>query len=91
MEGGHVPVAQLDKASDYESEDWGFESLQGLTFFVFGGGRTPQRPSPDRAALPHRFPGWISGACSVMVIIGASQALDPGSIPGRRTADLLGH
>ena len=32
---GHVPVAQLDKASDYESEDWGFESLQGLTFFVF--------------------------------------------------------
>ena len=24
-----VPVAQLDKASDYESEDWGFESLQG--------------------------------------------------------------
>ena len=25
----HVPVAQLDKASDYESEDWGFESLQG--------------------------------------------------------------
>ena len=25
------------------------------------------------------------GACSVMVIIDASQALDPGSIPGRRT------
>ena len=25
-----VPVAQLDKASDYESEDWGFKSLQGL-------------------------------------------------------------
>ena len=23
-----VPVAQLDKASDYESEDWGFKSLQ---------------------------------------------------------------
>ena len=21
-----VPVAQLDKASDYESEDWGFKS-----------------------------------------------------------------
>ena len=32
---GHVPVAQLDKASDYESEDWGFESLQGLIFFNF--------------------------------------------------------
>ena len=24
-----VLVAQLDKASDYESEDWGFKSLQG--------------------------------------------------------------
>ena len=31
------------------------------------------------------IPAWsISSACSVMVIIGASQALDPGSIPGRR-------
>ena len=29
-----VPVAQLDKASDYESEDWGFKSLQGY-FFCF--------------------------------------------------------
>ena len=36
-----VPVAQLDKASDYESEDWGFKSLQGYVFFFFrlrGGG-----------------------------------------------------
>ena len=24
-----VPVAQLDKASDYESEEWGFKSLKG--------------------------------------------------------------
>ena len=33
-----VLVAQLDKASDYESEDWGFKSLQGylLLFFFFG-------------------------------------------------------
>ena len=30
----HVLVAQLDKASDYESEDWGFKSLQGY-FFIF--------------------------------------------------------
>ena len=30
-------------------------------------------------------PGVPLGACSVMVIIDASQALDPGSIPGRRT------
>ena len=27
-----VLVAQLDKASDYESEDWGFKSLQGYLF-----------------------------------------------------------
>ena len=32
------------------------------------------------------IPAWsIASACSVMVIIGASQALDPGSIPGRRS------
>ena len=32
------------------------------------------------------IPAWsIVSACSVMVIIDASQALDPGSIPGRRT------
>ncbi len=29
-----VPVAQLDKASDYESEDWGFKSLQGYFFII---------------------------------------------------------
>ena len=29
---GNVLVAQLDKASDYESEDWGFKSLQGYIF-----------------------------------------------------------
>ena len=27
-----VPVAQLDKAPDYESGDWGFKSLQGYFF-----------------------------------------------------------
>ena len=32
----------------------------------------------------------MNGACSVMVIIGASQALDPGSIPGRRSATFWG-
>ena len=32
----------------------------------------------------------VVGACSVMVIIGASQALDPGSIPGRRIAAFWG-
>ena len=31
-----VPVAQLDKAPDYESGDWGFKSLQGY-FFAAGG------------------------------------------------------
>ena len=31
----------------------------------------------------------VAGACSVMVIIGASQALDPGSIPGRRRTGAL--
>ena len=26
----------MDKASDFESEDWGFESLCGLSFLNFG-------------------------------------------------------
>ena len=30
-----VPVAQLDKASDYESEDWGFKSLQGYVLLLY--------------------------------------------------------
>ena len=33
----YVLVAQLDKASDYESEDWGFKSLQGYFFISFSG------------------------------------------------------
>ena len=32
-----------------------------------------------------RSPPGVFSACSVMVIIDASQALDPGSIPGRRS------
>ena len=32
-----------------------------------------------------RSPPGVYSARSVMVIIGASQALDPGSIPGERT------
>ena len=35
-----VLVAQLDKASDYESEDWGFKSLQGYVFIVLRSGTT---------------------------------------------------
>ena len=30
----NVPVAQLDKASDCESEDWGFKSLQGYFLYL---------------------------------------------------------
>ena len=41
-----VLVAQLDKASDYESEDWGFKSLQGY-FFIFG----TWNPTAPRASL----------------------------------------
>ena len=75
MLGAHVSVAQLDKASDYESEDWGFESLQGYVF-NFNGKIT--------ICFLTSCPFCSPSACSVMVIIGASQALDPGSIPGRR-------
>ena len=42
-----VPVAQLDKASDYESEDWGFKSLQG--YFLFFSGPHVRPPLPGVA------------------------------------------
>ena len=38
----------------------------------------------SRFGLAAASPAASRSACSVMVIIGASQALDPGSIPGRR-------
>ena len=70
----HVLVAQLDKASDYESEDWGFKSLQGY-FFIF-----LQTLGCDRC--------WISLAVRTLADIaqlGERQTEDlkvPGSIPG---------
>ena len=33
-----VPVAQLDKAPDYELGDWGFKSLQEYVFVSANGG-----------------------------------------------------
>jgi hypothetical protein len=30
----HAPVAQLDRASDFGSEGWGFESLQACYFII---------------------------------------------------------
>ena len=31
----YAPVAQLDRASDFESEGWGFKSLQARHFLLF--------------------------------------------------------
>ncbi len=49
-----VPVAQLDKASDYESEDWGFESLQGYLFYFCSlpPALAPTRPSQAPYTAP---------------------------------------
>ena len=47
-------MAQLDKASDYESEDWGFESLQGLTFLFLA---VAERHGPARTGL-HSHTGF---------------------------------
>ena len=72
----YCPSGQMDKASVSGAEDCGFESHLGCfstlrpLFLVLG-----------RCA---RAASTAAGACSVMVIIGASQALDPGSIPGER-------
>ena len=129
-------MAQLDKASDYESEDWGFKSLQGyLLLFLESEKIKPVEESYAQAGPFHAWmPEWSkgadlrsagqfvrvgsnptpgsnlflvfrvalgdlqlcsargggrNGACSVMAIIGAFQALDPGSIPGERSFGAL--
>ena len=48
----HVPVAQLDKASDYESEDWGFESLQGYNFLLHALFSAAGRASGTKNIIP---------------------------------------
>ena len=66
-------MAQLDKASDYESEDWGFKSLQGYVFF-FSFVDYVQSCNRRRA---HRF--------ADIAQLGERQTEDlkvPGSIPG---------
>ena len=67
-----VPVAQLDKASDYESEDWGFKSLPGYTastfcllfcfFFFCGGGCGILSCWPRAGRLGHRSRGAMDSA-----------------------------
>ena len=47
-----VPVAQLDKASDYESEDWGFKSLQGYVLLLHKVCKTILRVHSGRRSVP---------------------------------------
>ncbi len=77
------PSGQMDKASVSGAEDCGFESHLGCHCLLLRASRflDSGRYAASSAAS--------SGACSVMVIIGASQALDPGSIPGRRRPGAL--
>ena len=71
----HVPVAQLDKASDYESEDWGFKSLPGYTSFArhfdtFSCSlRSRARSHSPSAWMPERSKGadLRSAGCNVRV------------------------
>ena len=45
-------MAQLDKASDYESEDWGFESLQGYNFLLHALFSAAGRASGTKNIIP---------------------------------------
>ena len=78
MLGAHVPVAQLDKASDYESEDWGFKSLPGygaslpwrngqrIRLRIWGlRVRIPSGVSTFLASLLNFFFGVVPGAARV--------------------------
>ena len=77
------PSGQMDKASVSGAEDWGFESPLGCTAFGFCATGTANTSSGKFSTES------CNGARSVMVIIGASQALDPGSIPGERRIGAL--
>ena len=79
-------MAQLDKASDYESEDWGFKSLQEYFFccirFLFEGSVVPRGVSfADIAQLGERqtedlkVPGSIPGVGIALV----AQSVEHGS------------
>src|SRR5438309_1165815 len=46
LESAHGPVAQLDRASDFGSEGWGFDSLRG-------------RHSKNRFAIPATLPANV--------------------------------
>ena len=82
----HVPVAQLDKASDYESEDWGFKSLQGyLLLFLESEKMKPVEESYAQAGPFHAWmPEWSKGAdlrsAGQFVRLGSNPS--PGSIWG---------
>ena len=47
-----APVAQLDRASDYGSEGWGFDSLRGRHFFL----DVARAPSPAKSRRSHSLP-----------------------------------
>ena len=63
--GTRIPVlvAQLDKTSDYESEDWGFKSLQGYFFIFVTWNRTTPRAPLARSLedAEHSLPGCPRG------------------------------
>ena len=54
----HAPVAQLDRASDFGSDGWGFDSLQAHSSFPDLGDRTAL-PVPQCVTLPFRCAGSI--------------------------------
>ena len=59
-----VLVAQLDKASDYESEDWGFKSLQGylLLFLECDKIKVAEEPYAQAGPFHAWMPEWSKGA-----------------------------
>ena len=79
-------MAQLDKASDYESEDWGFKSLQGyLLLFLESEKIKPVEESYAQAGPFHAWmPEWSKGAdlrsAGQFVRLGSNPS--PGSIWG---------
>ena len=60
-----VPVAQLDKAPDYESGDWGFKSLLGYIFCSVVAAFLNMCADSETCfavlvGTVHRGPGWMA-------------------------------
>jgi hypothetical protein len=70
FDGGNAPVAQLDRAPDYESGGWEFDSLRA-------------RQTPSQAAVSYRIAAYTTLASLSSTALGGTE-FDGSFAPDRR-------